>query len=213
MKKLEIIIGAVAVAILLNSCKIQDAPGAYAVAKGGESTKLNITQHEEEPLPEVYPLPNPDVRKGTKGTNSAKGVVEEPVLVSQSELDKAMAETPMEVVVEEPVKAQPETVVETPKDESKVEPEITRKEKFEVVAGQQVEALLKYNVVIGSFGKQTNAQNLQAQMRPQYKPIVVVNERGMYRVILATFDEYKDAKLLISELLLQFPDAWVLVQK
>ena len=97
--------------------------------------------------------------------------------------------------------------------EVEVEKEVTRAEKFEVVEGQTNVVLKKYHVVIGSFGNKDNALRLQAQMRPQYEPIIVRNDKGMYRVLLMTYDTYKEAKTKILEVRNQFPDAWVLVMQ
>ena len=94
------------------------------------------------------------------------------------------------------------------------EKEVTRAEKFEVIEEQKdVVVLKKYHVVIGSFGNKDNALRLQAQMKPQYEPIIVINEKGMYRVLLMTYDTYKEAKTKIAEVRDQFPDAWVLVMQ
>ena len=121
-----------------------------------------------------------------------------------------------EQTVEEPtfvpvpeVAPQPE-VAPTPVVEEK---EVTRAEKFEVVEGQTNVVLKKYHVVIGSFGNKDNALRLQAQMRPQYEPILVQNDRGMYRVLLMTYDTYKEAKTKVMEVREQFPDAWILVMQ
>jgi nucleoside phosphorylase len=67
--------------------------------------------------------------------------------------------------------------------------------------------------VIGSFGNKDNALRLQAEMRPAYEPILVQNDRGMYRVLLMTYDTYKEAKDKIEEIREKFPDAWVFVMQ
>ena len=50
-------------------------------------------------------------------------------------------------------------------------------------------------------------------MMPEYSPIIVINEKGMYRVLLISCDEYLQAKSKINNISDKFPDAWVLVQK
>lgn len=90
---------------------------------------------------------------------------------------------------------------------------VPRVESFEIVEGQGNVELKTYHVVIGSFGKHSNALNLQADMRPDYQPVLVVNERGMYRVLLISYDTYAEAKNKIKEIKNEFPDAWVLIQK
>ena len=48
---------------------------------------------------------------------------------------------------------------------------------------------------------------------PDYNPIIVVNEKGMFRVILISYKTYEQAKEKISEIVDRFPDAWVLIQE
>jgi cell division protein FtsN len=45
------------------------------------------------------------------------------------------------------------------------------------------------------------------------KAVVVVNEKGMYRVLIASFNDYAQAHALISQINTRFPGSWVLVQK
>ena len=67
--------------------------------------------------------------------------------------------------------------------------------------------------MIGSFGNKDNALRLQAEMRLGYEPILVQNDKGMYRVLLMTYDTYKEAKVKIAEIKDKFPDAWVLIRE
>lgn len=179
------------VALIVTSCKIQNAPGAYERAKG--RIVVEELQKQNENKPEVAPAPAPVERQTTpvKEVKQEK-TVEEPTFVPVPE-----------------VAPQPE-VAPTPVVEEK---EVTRAEKFEVVEGQTNVVLKKYHVVIGSFGNKDNALRLQAQMRPQYEPILVQNDRGMYRVLLMTYDTYKEAKTKVMEVREQFPDAWILVMQ
>lgn len=123
---------------------------------------------------------------------------------------------------ETPKPAEVAVVEETPAVEPEkeaapavVEPEkeVTRTEVFSVVEGESDSDLKTYHVVIGSFKNQDNAKRLQARMRPDFKPIIVINEHGMYRVLLASYDDYASAKQKINDIKSQFADAWVLVQK
>ena len=92
------------------------------------------------------------------------------------------------------------------------EPENIRSENYTVVTGD--ESLLKhYNVVVGSFGKQENAIRLHQALQSEYRPLVVMNENGMYRVVISTHDTYQEAKAQISKINATYPDAWVLVRK
>jgi cell division protein FtsN len=180
---------------MFTSCKIQDAPGAYQRAKG--RITVEVLKQQNENKPEVAPMPTPVVREPeqTKEIAKPQEVVAEPVFV------------PIPVVEPEP------TPEPTPAPVVVEEKEVTRAEKFEVVEGQENVVLKKYHVVIGSFGNKDNALRLQAQMRPQYEPILVQNDKGMYRVLLMTYDTYNEAKTKIAEVRSQFPDAWVLIRE
>lgn len=132
---------------------------------------------------------------------------EEPKLVETPQpAEVAVAETPAVEPAVEPAKEAAPAVVEPEK-------EVTRTEVFSVVEGESDTDLKTYHVVIGSFKSQENAQRLQARMRPDYKPVIVINEHGMYRVLLASYDDYASAKQKINDIKAQFADAWVLVQK
>ena len=192
-RKSVVLVVVASVIVMFTSCKIQDAPGAYQPAKG----RITVEELEKQKAnkPEVAPMPTPVVRE-----------VEEKVVSSKQEMVQEPIFVPTPVVAPQP---QPEPVAEVVE-----EVEVTRAEKFEVIEEQKdVVVLKKYHVVIGSFGNKDNALRLQAQMRPQYEPIIVHNEKGMYRVLLMTYDMYKEAKAKITEVKDQFPDAWVLIKQ
>lgn len=192
--KLVILVVVATVLVMFTSCKIQDAPGAYQRAKGRITVEELEKQNENKP--EVAPAPTPVVRE-----------VEEKVVAPKQETVKEPVFVPTPVVTPQP-EPEPE-----PAPEVVEEKEVTRAEKFEVIEEQKdVVVLKKYHVVIGSFGNKDNALRLQGQMKPQYEPIIVRNEKGMYRVLLMTYDTYKEAKTKITEIREQFPDAWVLIK-
>jgi len=94
------------------------------------------------------------------------------------------------------------------------EPEVTRNENFTLVDGDKDALNSKYYVVVGSFTKQTNAKGLQTSLIGEgNKSIIVVNEKGMYRVLINSFNDYNLAHARIKEIAGRFPGAWVLVQK
>ena len=196
MKAKSIVLVVVAsVLVMFTSCKIQDAPGAYQRAKGRITVEELEKQNENKP--EVAPAPTPVVRE-----------VEEKVVAPKQETVKEPVFVPTPVVTPQP-EPEPE-----PAPEVVEEKEVTRAEKFEVIEEQKdVVVLKKYHVVIGSFGNKDNALRLQGQMKPQYEPIIVRNEKGMYRVLLMTYDTDKEAKTKIVEIREQFPDAWVLIRE
>ncbi len=112
----------------------------------------------------------------------------------------------------------PSTPVYTPAPEAPksevAENEVTRNENFSLVDGGEGALNYKYYVVVGSFGKQTNAKGLQSTLKSEgNQAIVVVNEKGMYRVLISAYNDYKQAHVRIKEISNRFPDAWVLVHK
>ena len=161
-----------------------------------------------------------DVKKGeyvVVETSQGEEIAE--VVVPNRMIEEEKVVAPKQETVAEPVFVPTPVVAPQPQPEPEPAPkveeekEVTRAEKFEVIEEQKdVVVLKKYHVVIGSFGNKDNALRLQAQMKPQYEPIIVRNEKGMYRVLLMTYDTYKEAKTKIEEVRAQFPDAWVLIK-
>lgn len=94
------------------------------------------------------------------------------------------------------------------------EKEVVRNENFSLVDGEKDALKNKYHVVVGSFTKQTNAQGLQKTLIAEgNRALIVLNEKGMYRVLIASFNDYNEAHARIKEIVNRFADAWVLVQK
>lgn len=110
----------------------------------------------------------------------------------------------------------PQKVVAPPSVPQNVvnEKEVTRNENFSFVDGEKDALNYKYHVVVGSFSKQANAQGLQRTLTAEgNKALIVVNEKGMYRVLIASFNDYNQAHARIKQIAERFADAWVLVQK
>jgi cell division protein FtsN len=144
--------------------------------------------------------------------------------VSSCKTKQKIAEIPAGANIEATTpKTTPKTTVTTPpvayNDEKTVsndskEPEVTRNENFSLVDGDKDALTFKYYVVVGSFTKQTNAKGLQTSLINEgNKAIIVVNEKGMYRVLISSFNDYNLAHARIRQISTRFPDAWVLVQK
>ena len=96
--------------------------------------------------------------------------------------------------------------------------ESVREEKVNLYQGEDVSGLKRFSVVIGSFGNRTNAFNMKDRMTAEgYKPVVAENERGLLRVIIASFDNRADAVRARDALKLKyapnFQDAWLLERK
>jgi cell division septation protein DedD len=107
--------------------------------------------------------------------------------------------------------------------ESRVE-EITPVEKPQTVSvnsqRERVTALdgagiRQFSVVIGSFSIKTNAVSLKERMEKQgYKAFLAQNEKNMYRVIVATYDDKSSAagerQRVKEKYYPDFQDSWIL---
>ena len=84
-----------------------------------------------------------------------------------------------------------------------------RQERVSMVSGNGLKA---FSVVVGSFGLVSNAEGLQQRLRDAgYDAQIVKNEdRNMYRVIAATFDNKADAARSRDQLRATYADAWLL---
>ncbi len=87
-----------------------------------------------------------------------------------------------------------------------------QKEKVTTIDGS---GLKQFSVVIGSFMNKTNATSLKERMQQQgYSVIIAQNEKQMYRVIVATFDNKSDAArerdAVKAKYNPDFQDAWLL---
>lgn len=94
--------------------------------------------------------------------------------------------------------------------------ERTIDESFKLADGEMNNAAFnrRYHVVVGSFGIHDNAKRLQSTLKSEGNDaIIVVNDRGMYRVLIASYDDYSQARVHIDQISNRFPDAWVLRQK
>ncbi|MDR3340591.1 MAG: SPOR domain-containing protein [Candidatus Symbiothrix sp.] len=89
---------------------------------------------------------------------------------------------------------------------------LIQKEKVTLVDGA---GILQYSVVIGSFLNKTNAVSLKERMDKQgFKSSLAQNEKGMYRVIVATYGEKSSAATernrIKEKYYPEFQDAWLL---
>ncbi len=121
-------------------------------------------------------------------------------------------------VVTPPVVYEPQTVtpiVEFPEAVEQVEEENTRFEAFRLAAGETNAAAMskKYHVQVGAFRNHNNAKALRDKLAAEgNSPMMVENNQGMLRVIIASYDGYRDARAKIDQVKRTFPDAWILVQ-
>ncbi len=107
--------------------------------------------------------------------------------VSQTVFEKAKEN---ETATQTKVQLQPEITV----NRDTTPAIVIKKEVVTPVIPADSSKLRKYNIVIGSFVKQTNATSLKTKMEKEgYKAIIAQNEKQMYRVIIASFDTKEDA--------------------
>lgn len=113
----------------------------------------------------------------------------------------------------EPVKS--ETVIKPNVSTSKV----TAKEERVTAASGEANDLgsKKFYIILGSFGVYENAQKFKKQlMAEDFFPGILVNENGMYRVSVNSYDDEATARSRVAEILQKFPkynDLWLLIKK
>ncbi len=90
----------------------------------------------------------------------------------------------------------------------------TRNETFSLSEGDETSFYKRFHVVVGSFGMKDNALKLSYTLKREgNNAIVVQNQNEMYRVIIASYNDYNEAHNKINRIRNRFPDAWVLRQK
>lgn len=95
---------------------------------------------------------------------------------------------------------------------------VVQKERVTVVESGDANKLYAYNVVVGSFTNKTNATALMESLKVEgYNAFLAQNEKGMYRVIAASFDNREAASTgrnaLKSRFAPRFNDAWLLINE
>jgi hypothetical protein len=108
-----------------------------------------------------------------------------------------------------PVEESPAT--QTTEAES-VENATVRQESVTVVNGA---GLSDYSVIVGSFSLRSNAEGLYNKLKSegQDAQLAFNAERGMYRVVAATFASKADAVASRNQFRSTYPDAWLLYKK
>mgnify|MGYP001427376566 CR=1 FL=1 len=75
----------------------------------------------------------------------------------------------------------------------------------------------RFYVIIGSFGVYENAQKYKKQlMSEDFFPGILVNEKGLFRVSVNSYDDEAMARARISEIRQKFAkysDVWLLIKK
>lgn len=117
-----------------------------------------------------------------------------------------------EPVATEPVK---ETVVAEPEPVAKI---VMKEEKISVPEGESASLGSKrYYVILGSFAVYSNAQNFKKQlMREDFFPGILVNENGLYRVCVDSYDDESTARKRVAGIRTNFKkysDVWLLIKR
>jgi len=95
-----------------------------------------------------------------------------------------------------------------------------RQEDVTVVDAAESRLLKDYNVVVGSFGKKSNAENYRDTMRGRnYQAFLIQNASGLYRVVAASTDSRNAALEARDQIRATFanedqdlcPSAWLLI--
>jgi cell division protein FtsN len=93
-------------------------------------------------------------------------------------------------------------------------PQTTADFQVEKITAVDGAGIKQYSVVIGSFINKTNAESLKNRMQAKgFRPVLAQNEKNMYRVIVATYDNKTDAYDKRDEIRADYPefsDAWLL---
>ena len=94
----------------------------------------------------------------------------------------------------------------------------SKQERFTAAQGEASDLGSKrFYIILGSFGVYENAQRFKKQLAAEdFFPGILVNEKGLYRVCVNSYDDETAARNRVSELRQHFPkyaDLWVLIKK
>jgi len=114
----------------------------------------------------------------------------------------------------EPMKS--ETVAKSSENGGK--PVTSKEEKVTAANGEAKDfGSKKFYIILGSFGVYENAQKFKKQlMAEDFFPGILVNEAGMYRVSVNSYDDESTARSRVAEIRQKFPkynDLWLLIKK
>jgi len=114
----------------------------------------------------------------------------------------------------EPMKS--ETVVKSSDSSS---PSVRSKEERVTAAKGEANDLgsKRFYIILGSFGVYENAQKFKKQlMAEDFFPGILINEAGLYRVSVNSYDDEATARGRVAEIRQKFPkynDLWLLIKK
>ncbi len=93
-----------------------------------------------------------------------------------------------------------------------------KEEKVSAAQGEAADfGTKRFYVILGSFSVYENAQNFKKQlMQEDFYPGILVNENGLYRVSVNSFDDETTARNRVAEIRQKFAkysDVWLLIKK
>jgi cell division protein FtsN len=75
----------------------------------------------------------------------------------------------------------------------------------------------RFYIIVGSFGVYENAQNFKKQLLAEdFFPGILVNEAGLYRVCVNSYDDEQSARTKLGEIrekFTKYADSWLLIKK
>jgi cell division protein FtsN len=75
----------------------------------------------------------------------------------------------------------------------------------------------RFYIILGSFGVYENAQKFKKQLKAEdFSPGILVNEAGLYRVCVNSYNDEETARGKLGEIRQKFPkysDSWLLIKK
>ena len=93
----------------------------------------------------------------------------------------------------------------------------SKEERFSAAQGEASDLGSKrFYLILGSFGKYENAQRLKKQLAAEsYSPGILVNEAGLYRVCVSSYNDESEARAKLGEIRqnAKYGDAWLLIKK
>jgi cell division protein FtsN len=100
----------------------------------------------------------------------------------------------------------------------KAAPISSKEERFSAATGETADyGSNRFFVILGSFSVLENAQRLRETLITEgFKPIIVKNESGMYRVCGNSFAQESEARARIAEVrgkFSKYSDIWLLIKK
>jgi cell division protein FtsN len=115
----------------------------------------------------------------------------------------------------EPVQEETSVTTPAPTKDSSVK---SKEEKVTAAQGESSDfGTKRFYVILGSFSVYENAQNFKKQlMQENFQPGILVNENGLYRVSVNSFDDETMARSRVTEIrqkYTKYSDVWLLIKK